>query len=417
MITKITEASKNAENKEKTQAPEDNVIQIQGRSKTPFMIAGLILLAVLGVGAYFYFNRTYTKYAVDSSVPRTDETAMEYIAFQGGFIKYNVDGITYEDKSGTIVWTEAFTMTDPKVVTRGEYAVVTDIGNNEYMLYSANKKIGNFTTDYPITDIKVAQQGLVAVVLEDEKVNYIVAFDRSGTKCVEIKTTINKNGYPLAIALSEDGKKLVASYITIEGTQVESALTFYNFGDVGKNEVDRQVGYKKFKDELFPRMEFVTNDTVCAFGDGRMVLYSMKQKPKEIVNKKIKDSVKSIFYNESYVGYICKKEQKSSGESTQTHEELDVNQSSADEGYTIKAFNLKGKLVLTQDIDFNYTDVHSTGDEVVVISDTECQIFKYNGFLKYHGTFEEGIGDFFPTTRKNHYILITGDNTQMIHLK
>lgn len=417
MITRITDTSKNIENTENTISEEDNVIQIQERSKTPFIIAGIVLLIAVAVGVYFYFNRTFTKYVVDSSTDRTDETAMEYISFQGGFIKYNVDGITYEDRSGTIVWTEALTMTDPKVVTRGEYVAVTNIGNNEYTLYNANKKISTFTTDYPITDIQVAQQGLVTVVLEDEKVNYIVAFDRSGTKCIEIKTTINKNGYPLAIALSEDGKKLVASYITIEGSRVESALTFYNFGDVGKNEVDRQVGYKKFDNELFPRMEFVTNDVMCAFGDNRMVLYSMKQKPKEIVNKKIKDSIKSIFYNESYVGYICKKKEKTSGESTETHEELDAGEDSMSSDYTIKAFNLKGKLVLTQDVDFNYNNIHSTKDELVVISDTECRIFKYNGFVKYRGTFEEGISDFFPTMRKNHYVLITGDKTEMIHLK
>ena len=112
-------------------------------------------------------------------------------------------------------------MTDPKVVSCGDYVAVTDIGNNSYTLYNTSKKLGSFQTDYPITDIQVATQGLVAVVLEDEKTNFITAFDRMGTKCVEIKTTISKNGYPFAIALSEDGQKLVASYVTIDHTTVE----------------------------------------------------------------------------------------------------------------------------------------------------------------------------------------------------
>ena len=154
---------------------EEKVVHLKRRRTTPYIILAAVLLAAVGIGVYFYSNKTFTSYEVDTKMDRTDETAMQYLSFQGGFVKYNVDGITYEDKTGTIIWTEAFTMAQPKVVTRGEYVAVTDIGNNQYTLYNAKKKIGTFTTDYPITDIQLAHQGLVAVVLEDEKKNYIVA--------------------------------------------------------------------------------------------------------------------------------------------------------------------------------------------------------------------------------------------------
>lgn len=418
------------------------VIVLRQHSGKVYIAAGVIIVLFLAVFGFFYLNRTHDSYAVDSNAQRTDRTAMEYLSFQGGFIKYNMDGITYEDRAGNIVWTEAFTMVDPKVVTRGEYVAITDIGNNSYALYNTSKKIGNFTTDYPITDIQVATQGLVVVVLEHEKVNYIVAFDRAGSrKYIEIKTSINKNGYPLAIAMSDDGKKLVVSYITINQGTVENSLTFYNFDDVGQNEVDRQVGYKKFTGQLFPSLEFLSNDTVCAFGDSRFVIYSMKQKPKEIINKKVKDEIKSVFYNSSYVGYVSREKHtmgtteqtsvnmvKAAGTTKQELEKAEQNKTeqaietteevsgTASANYVLKAFNLKGKQILTEDIDFNYTNIHSTENEIILLSSEQCRIIKYNGFVKFKKDFNNELVDFFPSNRNNHYVLITRDATQMIHL-
>ena len=398
---------------------KNNVIHLKVKPQIPYMIIGVVIFTVIFIAGYFFLNRTYKKYEIDQSYEREDETAMEYIPFQNGFIKYNVDGITYEDQKGNVIWTEAFTMTEPKVVMRGEYVALADAGNNQYMLYNTARKIGNFTTDYPITDIQLAEQGLVAVVLEDEKVNYIVAFDKEGEKCVEIKTTINKNGYPIAIALSEDGTKMVASYVTIEGVQVESSLTFYNFDNVGKNEVDRQVGYKKFDNELIPKIEFADNNTVCAFGDSRIVLYEMKQKPKEVLNKEVSKEIKSIIYNSKYVGYVYKNTKIATEEETSEVKKT-TQETKSDETnghYTLETYTLNGKPALTQNIDFNYKSIHSNEREIVVVGRECCKIYKYNGFVKYNGEYKQGINEFFPTKRRNHYIMITNKETQMIHLK
>ena len=401
----------------------DNIETLKIKKKPHyFAIIAVILIVCLVVG-YIYVNRTCKDYVVEKKLDREDETAMEYLSFQNGFIKYNVDGISYENEQGHIVWTEAFTMTQPRVVTKGEYVAVANIGNNEYNLYNASKKIGSFTTKYPISDIQIAKQGLVAVTLEDEKENYIMAFDKEGKKCVEIKTTINKNGYPFAIALSEDGTKLAASYVTIQGTQVESSLTFYNFGNVGKNEVDRQVGYKKFTNQLIPRIEFVNNDTVAAFGDKRIILYAMKQKPKELMNRKVKHEIKSILYNSKYIGYVYNddslpKNAKSDNSIKKTTENAGSLEEGGESQYILEVFNLKGRAILNQTIDFNYTNIHSTPKEIIVVSGNKCQIIKYNGFIKYNGGFnKEVVNEFFPTTRNNQYILITDKNTEKIRIK
>ena len=392
-----------------------NVIKIPRRHTRQIAIALIVIIVLCAGFAVFWHFRSFDSYEVISSTDKADESSMEYLAFQGGFVKYNVDGITYEDKTGSIVWTEAFNMTSPKVAICKDYVAITDIGNNEYTLYNSVKKITSVTTDFPISDIQVAAQGLVTVVLEDEKVDYITAYDDDGSKVLEIKTSINKNGYPLAIALSEDGTKLVAAYVVVNNTRVESVLTFYNFGNVGKNEVDRLVGTISFEEELFPRIAFVNNDTVVAFSDERVLLYSMKEKPKEILNKKTGGRVKSIFYNASYVGYIANSIRKASSADGEEHKEVDADEN--EDRYRLRAFTLGGNEVVNKDIDYYYTNIHAGEKEIILIGKKSARVYNYNGRVRFKSDFENGIMDMFPGNSRNQYILLTPTKNEVIRLK
>ena len=192
MRIKIPKWGKQKETEDDSQMV-DNVVRLEQKRDIPYMIIMFAVIVILMVAGYFLMNRTYKKYEVDVQYNHEDEKAMEYLSFQGGFVKYNTGGITYEDKLGNVVWTEALNMTEPKVVIRGNYVALADVGNNQYYLYDTVKKKGVFTTDCPITDMQLAAQGMIVVVLEDEKVNYVMAFDQDGEKCLEIKTTINKH--------------------------------------------------------------------------------------------------------------------------------------------------------------------------------------------------------------------------------
>ncbi|MCR4715959.1 MAG: DUF5711 family protein [Lachnospiraceae bacterium] len=393
----------------------NNVVKIPRSHRKQISIAILVIIVLIAAFAIFWHFRSFKSYEVVTSTDRFDETAMEYLQFQGGFVKYNVDGITYEDKTGTIIWTEAFNMTMPKVVICGEYVAITDIGNNEYTLYNSTKKVQTVTTDFPISDIQVAKQGLVAVILEDEKVDYITAFDISGAKVLEIKTTISKNGYPMAIAMSEDGTKLVAAYVVVDSSEVTSNLTFYNFGNVGKNEVDRQVGNTRFEGELFPRIAFADNNTVVAYSDKRMILYSMKEKPKEVLNEKLNSSVKSIFYNSKFVGYIANADKQMASSNSVKHEEKAADED--EDRYVINGYTLSGASVLSKEISYYYTNMHANEKEIILIGKKSCEVYTTSGNLKFKGKFDGGISDLFPTTNTNEFILMTPSKTETIRLK
>ena len=152
-------------------------------------------------------------------------------------------------------------------------------------------------------------------------------YDKTGNIIYEIQTSIDKSGYPMDIALSNDGKKLFTSYFKMDGVNIKNNLTAYNFGEVGQNEnADRMVGGYSFDEEMVPKVEFVTNDIVAAFSDSEILLYNMKEKPSERGSIKYGGEATSIFYCSEYLGYIAPDKKKEN-----------------DTAYILHSYDLSGK--------------------------------------------------------------------------
>ena len=98
---------------------------------------------------------------------------------------------------------------------------------------------------------------------------------------LDIRTEVRKSGFPVAMALSPDGSKLVTSYIQA-GQNQESWITFYNFGDVGQNYSDKIVGSYSFKDSLIPDVRFIGNERVLVTSSDMSILYKFREVTEQI---------------------------------------------------------------------------------------------------------------------------------------
>lgn len=380
---------------------EDNVIRVK-RHQGIKVIVVLVIIAAVVAGIYYYMtHKSFTKYEIASTTDRSEDSKLEYIVFQGGIVKYSKEGASYIDRQNNVVWSKSFSMKNPSAVTCGEYVAVADTNGSDIFVFNLKGLVNNKTMQYPITDVAVAEQGVTAVVLESDTNNLIQTYDTEGEKCVEIKTTISQNGYPMDIALSNDGEKLVASYITLNGTTENTTLTFYNFGSVGQNEVDRLVGAKTFEAAVVPSIQFLNNDTVCAFGDDQVFLYSMKEKPGKIQDYKVKGEICNIFYNEKYFGY--------------SYRNADTKVKS--KNYLLKAYNLKGNEVLSMGFDSQCDKVRSTKDQLIVINENNCYLYNYYGTLKFKNDFGGGVTDLISTDKNGEYILLNDTSSEVIQLK
>ncbi|MCR5212999.1 MAG: DUF5711 family protein [Eubacterium sp.] len=397
---------------------DDNIIYVSGseetrrendrrtveRRKTSVTLILIILvgLVVVGVAVFVHLRmRTYKGVKVLSSAETSFDSNADYLRFGDNLLKYTPDGVSYINSNGDVVWTAGEDFRVPIAAVRGNYAVVADKGGNLVAVFGLEGQISSLKMPYNICDIDVATQGAFAVILESDETNYIYMYDKTGNPIYEMQTSIDKSGYPMDISLSEDGQKLFSSYFKLDGVNIRNNLTAYNFGEVGQNEnADRMVGGFSLDEEMVPKVQFVTNDTIAAFSDKCIRIYSMKEIPSEKATIEYDSEVTSIFYCEDYLGYVI----PSPDAGTNTD-------------YVLRAFDFSGKLSFEYAFSMDYDKIYADKDEVIITGGNQCLIIENGGRTKFTYSFDNSIKSMTPAAKRNEYVVNFESKTETIRLK
>ncbi len=374
------------------------------------------LLLILVIAAVIIINvmsrRVFKSYKVVSSMETSFDSDSEYLEFGGNLLKYSPAGVSYINQSGEAVWTAGVNMNVPIAETSGGYAVVADKGGNAVAVYNVDGEVSNQTMPYKICDVDVSRTGAFVVVLESESANYISMYSSVGDKIYEIKTSIRNSGYPVDVALSDDGKKLFTSYLYLSDITPKVNLTAYNFGDVGQNEnADRMVGGYTFDDEMIPKIDFIANDTVAAFSDKQIVIYAMKEKPNERVKIPYDTNILSVFYDEEYVGIIEK-----NAAVVKTGTATDSKEKTSSKTYCMKVYDVSGSLKFSYNFNTEYDRIIAGEKEIIISGGNTVEIVNMKGRLKFRYTFDSPVRNIIPTSGANRYIVTFDDRTETIKL-
>lgn len=362
----------------------------------------VIVAIVIAAGCIFFVNTNYNDYEVVEETGVKNASIVDYVPYQNSLLKFSRDGAVYVDEKGESVWNETFAMKMPAADVSGEYAAIADLNGNDVYVFNKEGKVSSTTMPYKICDIAVAGQGEFAVILEGEKENYINIYDKNGEQISEIQTTIDKSGYPMDIDLSEDGEKLFSTYLYLDGANAKNGLAAYNFGAVGQNEnADRLMGGYQLEDMIVPKVEFLDNNTICAFGDTQFIIYTMKEKPSQKAVIVFEEEVQSVIYNSDYIGVVLPN--KSDGKNAAP--------------YILELYNTSGRKVMTQEIDFAYENVRMSKDEIVFTGGTECRIYTIKGDLKFSYVFQKNVKDMVPTGYSRRYIVLYDNGSEVIRLR
>lgn len=404
MKTKKTKEKQLNENVVYVDGPEEaakaNKNRIDSQKRKMIMLA-VALIIVIAFVAVIFLNREYKGYKVIKNNETNYENTAGYVQFSGNLLKYTPDGVSYINSNGDTVWSAGIDMKMPMAVVSGSYAVVADMSGNSVCVFSNEGQVSSLTMPYTICDVDVANQGAFAVALESDETNYINLYNKKGEIVYEMQTTIDKSGYPLDISISDDGQKLFTSYLNIGATSVQNNLAAYNFGDVGQNSnADRMVGGYKFDEEVVPKVEFVDNDTVVAFGTKTISVYSMKEKPSEKAKLKFEKEIRSVFYNHKYIGVV-----------------QNVDDENSEHMYKIKVYDLRGNLEFDDYIDFNYDNIYAAEKEIVITGGNDSKIYRTNGSVKFQGSLSGRIMSMVPSGKNLEYVVVYDDSTEIIKLK
>lgn len=362
------------------------------------MLVGILFCAGIFFFLYhWYINREYEQYQVTDTFEVKNANSLTFESYGNGVLRYGRDGITAVDSSGKAIWSGSYDMANPQIDICEESVVVADVGEKSLYIYKGEETGVDFQVDYPIVQACVARQGVIAVVMEDASSNLIGIynpFNKTEVLLVEIPTNV-EDGYPVSIDFSPDGSSLVASYLCVTTGTIQTRVTFYNFSNVGKNS-NCLVGAQNYNDKMVSEVRYLDENTVCLFAEDGFYLWNNMKQP---VSKKkclFSEEIQSAFYDASHVGVLLKRD---------------------DDKCTMKLFDVSGKNVLTKEISAEYTEVQIRGDEILLHSNTKGAIYRMNGVKKYAGEWKKPISYFFPTSKRNRYLLIQDSKIKKIRLK
>lgn len=358
----------------------------------------VILLVVAGLGMYMAF-RHYEDYDVLSSVERSDTEATHFAEFHGGILKYSNDGAFYTDTSNELIWNQTYEMPNPKIDTCGDYLAIYDKGGTRIYILTQSQLVGSIETTMEVQQVCVASQGTVAVLMKKDDSAYLALYDREGNNLAEGAIHGEKGGYPVAIALSHDAVKLAVSMINIRSGSVKTTIAFYNYGSVGQNEIDNCVGINTYDDMVIPEMEFMTNDRMAAIGDSKVIIFEGAQKLQVIAEIPFEKEVKSIFYNENYIGAVTSNEDEAV-----THH--------------VSVYNTDGGLVMEKDFGLEYSQIEFlSNNEICIRNENICDIYTIRGIYKFHHEFDEQLYQVIPGEIGLNYTFVLKDATEKVRLK
>ena len=360
-------------------------------------IIGIVCALLLAIYLFCVY-RTYNNYKVRKTIKIETGTNSQYQAFGEFVVKYSNDGISYINGTETI-WNEAYEMKSPIVDVCGDYLAIADKNSNTIYIFNKKGKVGEVNTSYPIIKIEVAQQGVVAALLEEASANYIELYDKEGNLIVSHKSLLSENGFPLSFSISNDGEKMMTSYLSIKEGSTENQVIFYNFSNVGKDEVVRVVGtVNQYGETIVPAVYFVSNEDAIAIGDNVLTIYKMKEKP--TIRKEIKfdKEIQKVFYNEKYVGLIFEN-------------------SKGDTPYKMEVYSLSGEKIMSKEIEMNLDHVKFAGKNVLMYDDVTCELISLKGVVKFKHVFTKQLDAIVPMESTNTFLLMTKNKIEEISLR
>lgn len=363
------------------------------------VLLAIVLVAAIAAGVKIYLaNQVYTKFETIKTIDKVGTSDGVFQKYQDNLLTYSKDGISAYDKDGKQLWNQTYEMQEPIVVSRGGHVAVADYKGSLLYLIGPSGNATTVETNLPILDLDVSSSGIAIAALQDDATIYLRMFSTTGDVISEIKTSMQKSGYPLAFSVSPDNIKVGVSYLKAEGGKINTSLAFYNFGGVGQNETDNLVSGYDYAGELFPLLFYPNEDNALAVGDKRVLILKGKQKPTLQTEIELDAEVQSVFYNGTNFALVFRNTEK-------------------DGGYSIQVYDMNGRKKLSETIDFEYTDLIVENDRILVYNQNQLVIYGLNGVKKYEGELGGTIQAIVPTSSNTKLLVVLEDSIQLIKLR
>ncbi len=369
------------------------------KDKKKKIIAIVILVIIAAVIATYFIAKyqTYDHIEISKTYENHNKDNADYISCMSGILRYSRDGIALLNKQGEEKWNQPCQMNHPIVEMGKESVVVADKGGTSIFVLGEKGLKGEIKTTRPIEKVAVSAQGIVSAILKDEEKPKVMCYDLKGNVLVEHKVSVNSMGYPMDVALSEDGNTLLVSYLKTGGKNIIGKVAYYYFGKKEENNNNHVVLEQEFENTIIPVTAFLDKDTSLLVADNALIFYEGLTKPKEELRIAMNQEIKSVAYSDQLVAVVTRNEGKVA--------------------YKLHIYNKDGKELAVVEVDKEYTQLKVEDNQVLMYDGQMCSIYLKNGVHKFEGKSDETILEIFPLKGINKYMIIDASGFHEVRLE
>ena len=376
--------------------------RIEGRhsmkkKKRIIILVIAIVLVLLAVGSYFYIKyQTYDYLEITNTYENNSTDNSNYKYCLDGVLKYSRDGVALLSETGEEIWNQPCQMSNPIVEVCDDSVAVGDKGGTSILVFQENGLKGEIQTMRPIEKITVSSQGIVSAILKDDTAPLVMCYDAVGNTVVKHVVSLATMGYPVDVAISQDGKTLIVSYIYTGENEVTSKIAYYYFGDYGDEKKDYQVLEEEFEDTIVPVTSFVDDSISVLVADNAIYFYEGTKKPVNTAKVKLQEEIQSVAYGDDMIVVLVKNNDSSN--------------------YTMKVYDFEGDNTITANIEKEYSKIRVVDGKIILYDGQMCCIYSADGICKFEGNVEENILEIFPIGGFNKYMMINASGFNEVQL-
>lgn len=364
--------------------------------KRKIILVAVLVAIVAIVGIYFLIKyQTYNYVELTTVYENNSTDNSNYVQCLDGVLRYSRDGVVLLTEKGDEIWNQPCQMNNPTVEMCGDSVAIGDKGGTSILVFQKNGLKGEIQTTKTIEKFAVSSQGIVSAILKDEEMPLVMCYDAVGNKLVEHKVVPKNMGYPVDVAISEDGNTLLVSYIYTEGSEVTSKISYYYFGE-GNDVKDYQVYQKDFAGTVIPVTAFLKKDISLIVSDSALIFCKGLKEIEESVRVEIETEIQSVAYNEKLIAVLLRQEN--------------------DTDYKLNIYNTKGKLLSSVEVDKEYKSLKIASGQVILYDGQACSIYIKNGVKKYEGSIDQNILEIFKLGGLNKYMVINANGFYEVQL-
>ncbi len=368
---------------------------------------GTALLIILVVGLIIYWfgyklSQPYTYVSTSWTTDIVTSESQQYTPFSDGILQYSANGATFYNESSKTVWSASYDMSNPSVAVNEDYAIIYDQGAKTAVVLNAESgSIGSILTELAITKATISAYGVSALIVEEDLSNNMLFFDKYGSQLdIEIKTLMSESGYPMDISFSPDGQMMIASFVYIDSGVMQNRIVFYSFDTTVNTSSHAVAAFQKYGDTLFVDVEFLGDDRAAAFGDGQIVIYSVKNssEPQELITIEPEETITNLAYNDKYIAFST--------------EDGDYVQSKV-----IYLYNTDGTMIFDESTSFDFETLYLGEQGVYLIDSSTMQYLNLKGQELFEGSLECNILQLVSPNKGTEMLVVTNQELKSIKLK